>query len=128
MCVVMGRIRTATTDALVQQGMPPSASSYGYRHARRHARSPGDASTQTTVVRYPCNVGGSESYMNEIERKRIENTVASFIAKRRPPVQLRDQVDLGFRFDGRSVEIFEIRPRWTTPLRARKKLSRRLAT
>ena len=53
--------------------------------------------------------------MNDIERKRIENAIAAFIAKRRPPVHLRDQVDLRFRFDGRSVEIFEIRPRWNHP-------------
>ena len=53
--------------------------------------------------------------MNDIERKRIENAVAAFVAKRRPPAHLRDQVDLGFRFDGRSVEIFEIRPRWDNP-------------
>jgi hypothetical protein len=50
--------------------------------------------------------------MNDIERKRIENAVAAFIARRRPPAKLRDQVDLRFRFDGRSVEIFEVRPRW----------------
>ena len=53
--------------------------------------------------------------MNDIERKRIENAVATFVASRRPPVHLRDQVDLSFRFDGRSVEIFEIRPRWDDP-------------
>jgi Protein of unknown function (DUF3024) len=53
--------------------------------------------------------------MNDIERKRIENAVAAFVAKRRPPVHLRDQVDLSFRFDGRTVEIFEIRPRWRNP-------------
>jgi len=53
--------------------------------------------------------------MNDIDRKRVENAVAAFVAKRRPPVHLRDQVDLSFRFDGRSVEIFEIRPRWDSP-------------
>ena len=53
--------------------------------------------------------------MNDLERKRIENAVAAFVAKRRPPLHLRDQVDLSFRFDGRSVEIFEIRPRWQRP-------------
>jgi len=36
----------------------------------------------------------------------------AFIARRRPPVHRRDQVDLSFRFDGRSIEILEIRPRW----------------
>jgi len=53
--------------------------------------------------------------MNDVERKRIENAVAAFVAKRRPPVHLRDQVDLSFRFDGRSVEIFEIRSHWDNP-------------
>jgi len=53
--------------------------------------------------------------MNDLERKRIENAVAAFIARRRPPAHLRDQLDLSFRFDGRSVEIFEIRPRWNDP-------------
>jgi len=53
--------------------------------------------------------------VNDVERKRVENAVAAFVAKRRPPVHLRDQVDLNFRFDGRSVEIFEIRPRWDNP-------------
>ena len=53
--------------------------------------------------------------VNDVERKRVENTVAAFVEKRRPPVHLRDKVDLGFRFDGRSVELFEIRPRWDKP-------------
>jgi hypothetical protein len=55
------------------------------------------------------------SGMNDIERKRIENAVAAFVAMRRPPAHLRDQVDLGFRFDGRNVVLFEIRPRWDNP-------------
>ena len=53
--------------------------------------------------------------LNDIQRKRIEKTVAAFVQKRRPPVHLRDQVDLSFRFDGKSVEIFEIRQRWDKP-------------
>jgi hypothetical protein len=53
--------------------------------------------------------------LNDFERKRIENKVAAFVEKRRPPKHLRDQVDLAFRFDGRSVELFEIRPRWDNP-------------
>lgn len=53
--------------------------------------------------------------MNDIERKRIENKVAAFVETRRPPVHIRNQVDLDFRFDGRSVELFEIRPRWDDP-------------
>jgi Protein of unknown function (DUF3024) len=53
--------------------------------------------------------------MNDIERKRVENTVAAFIAKRRPPAHMRDQLDLGFRFDGQVLEIFTTRPRWNDP-------------
>ena len=53
--------------------------------------------------------------MNDLERKRVEKAIAAFVAKRRPPADLRDQVDLSFRFDGRSVEIFEIRQRWDDP-------------
>ena len=48
--------------------------------------------------------------LNDIERKRVENTVAAFVEKHRPPAHIRDQVDLAFRFVGQSVEIFEIRP------------------
>ena len=53
--------------------------------------------------------------MNDIESKRVERTVAAFVAKRRPPVHIRDEVDLGFRFDGRYIEIFEVRRRWDNP-------------
>lgn len=53
--------------------------------------------------------------LNDIETKRIEKKIAVFVEKRRPPMHLRDQVDLAFRFDGRSIEIFEIRPRWDKP-------------
>jgi len=53
--------------------------------------------------------------MNDVERNRIERVVAAFIEARRPPAHLRDKVDLGFRFDGRNLEIFEIRPHWNKP-------------
>ena len=50
--------------------------------------------------------------MNEIEKKRVESKVAAFVRKHRPPESLRDKLDFGFRFDGRYVELFEIRPGW----------------
>ncbi len=53
--------------------------------------------------------------MDDSEQKRVEAAVAAFVAKRRPPANLRHRVDLDFRFDGRTVEIFEIRPRWDEP-------------
>jgi hypothetical protein len=47
--------------------------------------------------------------------KRIETLTDEFIQKRRPPVDIRDQVDLSFRIDDQSVVIFEIRPLWDNP-------------
>ena len=52
---------------------------------------------------------------NELELKRIESTLAAYLQKRRPPVHIRPELDLGFRIAGHSVEIFEIRPAWRRP-------------
>ena len=52
---------------------------------------------------------------DEFARKRIEATVAAYVQKRRPPVHIRPQLDIGFRISGQSVEIFEIRPAWNRP-------------
>ena len=50
--------------------------------------------------------------LNDVERKRVENAVAEYVTKHRPPAHIRDQVDLSFRLTDQSVELFEIRPRW----------------
>ena len=50
--------------------------------------------------------------LNELEKKKVENVVGAFVARRRPPVHLRKEVDLDFRLKGQSIEIFEIRPVW----------------
>lgn len=34
------------------------------------------------------------------------------MARRRPPQHIRDQLDIGYRIEGQSIEIFEIRPDW----------------
>lgn len=48
--------------------------------------------------------------LTEIELRRCEKAIAAFMSIRRPPAQLRDELDLDYRVDGHSVEIFEIRP------------------
>ena len=53
--------------------------------------------------------------LTEIELRRCEKAIAAFMSIRRPPAHLRDELDLDYRVDGRSVEIFEIRPDWKEP-------------
>lgn len=42
----------------------------------------------------------------------IESSMADFMAKHRPPVELRAQVDLAWRIEGQSVLIHSIRSDW----------------
>jgi len=53
--------------------------------------------------------------LSEFEHKKCEKEVREFVEKRRPPPQIRDELDLGFRVSDQSVEIFEIRPQWRDP-------------
>ena len=52
---------------------------------------------------------------SEFERKRIEKIVGRYIEEKRPPVEIRDELDLSFKIEGQSIEIFEIRPLWDDP-------------
>jgi hypothetical protein len=61
------------------------------------------------------SLGGNNMPLNDIERKRIENAVAAFIQKRRPPAHVRPRLDYGFRLAGQSVELFEVRPQFDRP-------------
>ena len=50
--------------------------------------------------------------LTELERMRCEKALTDFMARRRPPPHLRDRLDLGYRMEGQSIEIFEIPPDW----------------
>lgn len=52
---------------------------------------------------------------NELEIKRMEKEIKTFIEKRRPPLEMRSQLDLGFRIEKYNIFIFEIRARWNKP-------------
>lgn len=52
---------------------------------------------------------------SEFEIKRIQKVVGHYIEENRPPVEVRDKVDLSYRVEGQSVVIFEIRPLWKNP-------------
>lgn len=51
--------------------------------------------------------------LSESEIKRYEKLVAELIERRRPPMRLRKGVDISFRVERSSVEIFEMRAHWT---------------
>ena len=41
-----------------------------------------------------------------------EKRVSDYIQTKRPPVELREQVDLGYSFKNNEVILFEVRPEW----------------
>ncbi|MCL4798826.1 MAG: DUF3024 domain-containing protein [Burkholderiales bacterium] len=49
---------------------------------------------------------------SDLELKRCERDIGRFMEQRRPPVHIRSELDLGYRIEGQSVQIFEIRPDW----------------
>jgi len=52
---------------------------------------------------------------SEFETKEYERIVHGFVEKRRPPSNIRHELDLSFRIKNQSVEVFEIRPVWNNP-------------
>jgi hypothetical protein len=52
---------------------------------------------------------------NELDLKRYGKVMELFIEKRRPPKQIRDEVDLSYKFEKTNIIIFEIRPQWKDP-------------
>ena len=50
--------------------------------------------------------------LTELERKRCERDLASFLERRRPAPHIRSDLDIGYRISGQSVEVLEIRPDW----------------
>jgi len=39
----------------------------------------------------------------------------TFLEKRRPPEEIRNQIDIGYRIDGQDVFIYQTQPKWTNP-------------
>jgi hypothetical protein len=54
---------------------------------------------------------------SELEQRRIQKAIDGFLLKRRPPPDLRKRLDLGFRLEGPSLTLLEIRPVWNDPSR-----------
>jgi hypothetical protein len=45
----------------------------------------------------------------------IEKAAAKFMYYHRPPLEIREKLDIGYRIEGQSVYVFEIRPGWDKP-------------
>jgi len=52
---------------------------------------------------------------SDFERKKAEIETDRFVQSKRPPENIRDQLDLGYRVENQSVYLFEIRPCWDKP-------------
>ena len=61
------------------------------------------------------SVGAQPMAFSEFEKWRYEKAVARYVEKKRPPAHIRPELDLGYKLEGQSVEIFEIRPLWDNP-------------
>lgn len=53
--------------------------------------------------------------LSEFEIKKVEKAAEAFLAIRRPPPSIRNQLDIGWRLEKQSVFIFETRPVWRNP-------------
>ena len=52
---------------------------------------------------------------SEFEIAKIKKEMDEYISKHRPPPRVRNEVDLSYRLENQSIEIFELRPRWDDP-------------
>lgn len=53
-----------------------------------------------------------------LTKEEIENAqeiMNKYIEKKRPPIEIRDKVDLSYKIENKSIEIFEIRPVYKGP-------------
>jgi len=50
--------------------------------------------------------------LSEFEIKKVKNAAEAFLTVKRPPPHIRKQLDIGYRIEDQSIEIFEIRPDW----------------
>jgi len=53
--------------------------------------------------------------LSEFEIEKIKFSMNRFFDKRRPPVEIRDKLDIAYRIENQSVIIFEVRPSYNNP-------------
>ncbi len=70
--------------------------------------------------RLPTRCSGNSVAFNELDLKRIEKAAADFLAVRRPPPDIRGQLDLEYTVYNQTIELVEVRPVWNNPSEIRK--------
>lgn len=76
----------------------------------------GDVSSpREPATRPPIDDTPGMTSLTESERTRCEQALSRFLARRRPPPHLRHEIDLGYRINGQSIEIHEVRARLMPP-------------
>ncbi len=53
--------------------------------------------------------------LTETESQAITEVLAAFLERKRPPLEIRHEVDLAYRIERQSVILFEVRPAWQGP-------------
>ena len=50
-----------------------------------------------------------------LQSEQIASMMDAYLEVNRPPRRIRSELDLGWRIEGQTVYVFEIRPRWDDP-------------
>lgn len=53
--------------------------------------------------------------IDSLQTLAIIEVMENFIGRVRPPEDIRSQLDIGYKIDGQSIYIVEIRPQWDNP-------------
>lgn len=56
-----------------------------------------------------------EMAIDALQKVEIIEEMENFLLEKRPPVEIRDQLDMGYKIDGQSILLFEIRPQFNNP-------------
>lgn len=53
--------------------------------------------------------------IDSLKTLEVIEIMENFLSRRRPPEHIRSQLDLGYKIQGQSIILFEIRPQWNKP-------------
>lgn len=53
--------------------------------------------------------------IDTLQTLEVIEAMENFLLRKKPPEHLRNQLDIGYKIEGQSIVIFEIRPQWNNP-------------